>query len=97
MKRPLVGSLGTLALGLGAFTMSATVRAEEAKPATLTPTAAAPVNLEAANPGAEPAKTHSAGAGIGLNPNQPVLNAGATVNSKDAESLTATTSSASAD
>jgi hypothetical protein len=95
MKRPLVGTLGTLALG-GALSVSAMARAEEAKPeakpAALAPTPDA-IKLEPSAPPLEPTKSRGAvGAGIGLNPNQPVLNAGATVNAKDAESLTPTTS-----
>ena len=95
MKRP---ALATVALVLGG--MSVGVPARAAEPASLTATtdtAAAAPSLAAPAPAPDAAKAHGGGAGIGLNPNTPQLTGGTNLSAQEAESLTPTTTAASAD
>src|SRR3569623_726877 len=102
MKRPLLVTVG-LALGCiadRALTGGNVARADEG--ASLTPTTsagggAATATAPATTPSTADPKAHGAGAGLGLNPNTPQLTGGTNLSTKEAESLTATTPSASAD
>jgi len=102
MKRPLLVTVG-LTLGwfaAGALAGGNVARADEG--ASLTPTTsagggAATATAPATTPSTADPKAHSAGAGLGLNPNTPQLTGGTNLSTKEAESLTPTTTSASAD
>ena len=94
MKRPLLVSVGLALGGLvgGALLGGAVARAEEgASLSATTSSGAAPAAATADS------KSHATGAGLGLNPNTPQLTGGTNLTTKEAESLTPTTTSASAD
>src|SRR3569623_2296641 len=102
MKRPLLVTVG-LALGGfagGALAGANAARAEEGASLSATTSSgggAATATAPSTTPSTTDSKAHSAGAGLGLNPNTPQLTGGTNLSTKEAESLTATTPSASAD
>src|ERR1700710_942452 len=97
MKRPVLVTVGLALGGLmgAALAGGATAHSEEGGSLTATPTGGAPAQTTTAAT-ADP-KAHAAGAGLGLNPNTPQITGGTNLTTKEAESLTPTTNSASAD
>src|SRR3569623_1871167 len=102
MKRPLLVTVG-LALGGfagGALAGANAARAEEGASLSATTSSgggAATATAPSTTPSTTDSKAHSAGAGLGLNPTTPQLTGGTNLSTKAAESLTPTTTSASAD
>jgi len=102
MKRPLLVTVGLALGGLAGASLADGNMARAAEGGSLTPTTsegggAATATAPDKTPSTADSKAHGAGAGLGLNPNTPQLTGGTNLSTKEAESLTATTTSASAD
>src|SRR3569832_1646228 len=102
MKRPLLVTVGLALGGMAGASLADGNMARAAEGGSLTPTTsegggAATATAPDKTPSTADSKAHGAGAGLGLTPNTPQLPGGTSLRTKEAESLTATTTSASAD